>query len=79
VSSVRQGHVPDSAVILAAGMGTRLKGIGGEAPKGFLKLGGEPIIVESLRKLERAGITRVVIVTGHLRGFYDELAASWPA
>jgi 2-aminoethylphosphonate-pyruvate transaminase len=64
-----------TAVILAAGMGTRLKDRGRELPKGFLQLGEQPIIEESLARLARAGIERTVIVTGHLKQFYEELAA----
>jgi len=63
-----------TAVILAAGMGTRLKELGREAPKGFLKLGRKPIIEESLDKLKAAGIGSVVLVTGHLSEMYDALA-----
>jgi len=65
-----------TAVILAAGRGTRLKELGKEIPKGFLQLGEKPIIVESLEKLSAAGIERVVIVTGHCAEKYEELARS---
>jgi choline kinase len=70
----RPGPV-DTAVILAAGRGTRLGTLGAEMPKGFLKLGSRPIIEESLDKLVAVGIRSVVIVTGHLAHFYEELAA----
>ncbi|MBF0382871.1 MAG: phosphocholine cytidylyltransferase family protein [Magnetococcales bacterium] len=65
----------EQAIILAAGMGTRLKAFGKHTPKGFLRLGERPIIEESLEKLWRVGIERVVVVTGHLNEFYDNLAA----
>jgi choline kinase len=65
-----------TAVILAAGRGTRLKELGKEIPKGFLQLGEKPIIVESLEKLSAVGIERVVIVTGHCAEKYEELARS---
>ena len=68
-----------TAVILAAGMGTRLSGItGGHIPKGLLPVGGRTLVERSLDKLERHGIRRTVIVTGHLGGFYDELASRRP-
>ena len=63
-----------SAVILAAGRGTRLEARGTETPKGFLCFGELPIVEESLLKLAAAGIERVVIATGHLREHYQELA-----
>ena len=66
-----------SAVILAAGLGTRLRGELEDRPKGFLKLGERPIIVESLERLIEAGIEDVVIVTGHCAAHYETLAADY--
>ena len=63
-----------TAVILAAGMGTRLGAEGRSQPKGFLRLGTKPIIEESLERLRRAGVERVLIVTGHCRESYEDLA-----
>src|SRR2546423_131068 len=62
-----------TAVIMAAGMGTRLKELGQAMPKGFLKLGDRPIIEESLDNLQRCGIQRTIIITGHLSGYYQRL------
>jgi len=63
-----------SAVILAAGRGTRLAGHVDGHPKGFLKLGSRPIIEESIDRLAMAGIRDVLIVTGHCAGHYEDLA-----
>jgi 2-aminoethylphosphonate-pyruvate transaminase len=65
-----------TAVILAAGRGTRLAGELKDRPKGFLTLGTEPIVAESVTRLVAAGIDDIVIVTGHLREWYDEFAAA---
>ncbi len=62
-----------TAVILAAGMGTRLNELGRRVPKGFLRLGARPIIEESIECLCKAGIERIFIGTGHLQEFYDGL------
>ena len=64
----------DTAVILAAGRGTRLAGHVQDYPKGFLRLGEQAIIEESIDRLVAAGISDVVIVTGHCAGHYNELA-----
>ena len=64
----------ETAVILAAGMGTRLRGELTDRPKGFLCLGERPIIEESIDRLAGAGVRDVLIVTGHCAHFYDELA-----
>ncbi len=63
----------NTAVILAAGMGTRLRSAHKDMPKGFLELGGRPIIEQSIARLERAGINDIVIVTGYLAEHYQQL------
>ena len=65
-----------TAVILAAGLGSRLAGCYGEKPKGFVPVGGTPLIERSVKILAKAGITSIIIGTGHLHEFYDELAAA---
>ena len=68
----------ETALILAAGLGSRLGQRGRAAPKGFLQLGERPIVEESVALLAAAGIRRVVIVTGHLSEFYAELRQRAP-
>ena len=63
-----------TGVILAAGQGTRLRGIVEDYPKGFLKLGEQPIIAESIERLIAADIDDIVIVTGYQAGHYESLA-----
>jgi choline kinase len=67
-----------TAVILAAGMGVRLKGIAGDVPKGFIQFHGQSLIERSLSSLHAHGIETVIIVTGHLHTFYDELKHDGP-
>jgi choline kinase len=66
--------VSDTAVILAAGRGVRLKELGTQIPKGFIRLGSRPIVEESIDRLRGAGVGRIVVVTGHLAHFYRGLA-----
>lgn len=63
-----------SAVILAAGQGKRLRDEVRDRPKGFLRLGAQPIIEESVHRLAAAGIHDVLIVTGFAASYYDEFA-----
>jgi len=65
------------AVILAAGLGSRLKGRTEFMPKGFLELGGMPIVEHSVRKLIAAGVEHIIIGTGHCARYYEELAAKY--
>jgi len=65
---------PRAAIILAAGMGTRLRSVFSDRPKGFVEIGGETLIDRSLRLLAERGIERTVIVAGHLGEHYHDLA-----
>ena len=61
------------AVILAAGMGSRLSNHNDQKPKGFLQLGKKSIIEESIDKLIKNGIEKIWIVTGYQSGQFEEL------
>ncbi len=62
-----------TAIILAAGMGMRLKERGKLTPKGCMRLGEKSIVEESVIRLLAVGIERIVIVTGHLAEQYEPL------
>ena len=66
------------AVILAAGMGKRLRPITETLPKAFLPIDGKPLLWYSLNNLMRSGITDVLIVTGFLHDrFHEEIGDSF--
>jgi choline kinase len=67
-----------TAVILAAGMGVRLKDRGKLTPKGLLCLGETSIVEESVLRLLSVGIERIVIITGHLAEQYELLRDQYP-
>ena len=55
------------AIILAGGLGTRLKKIiGNDIPKAMALIGGEPFLAHQLRMLKFQNINKVVISVGHL-------------
>ena len=66
-----------TAVILAAGLGSRLGNMTKAMPKGFLRLGKKPIIEESIEKLLGAGIKKIVLVTGYQARHYENLASNY--
>ena len=61
-----------TAVILAAGMGIRLRDVTGLLPKGLLEIGGKSLISRSLENLKNEGIDRAVIVTGFQESLYHD-------
>lgn len=63
-----------TAVILVAGMGTRLRGVtNDEIPKPFLAIKGKTLIERSIEKLQECGIEKIILVTGHLNYFFEPL------
>ncbi|WP_409821609.1 NTP transferase domain-containing protein [Vogesella sp.] len=70
--------LPRLAVILAAGRGERFGDQGKLHPKGFIDLGDGPIVKISIDKLIAAGISKVIVVSGHLAPFYQSLAKQYP-
>jgi choline kinase len=56
------------AVILAAGMGTRLADVSGGLPKCMVPVGGRPMIDRMIDRLAEAGLDDVVVVTGFEAG-----------
>ncbi len=54
------------AMILAAGLGTRLRPLTLHTPKPLLKVGGKPLIVWHIEQLKRLGIVDIVINTAWL-------------
>ena len=59
------GKTCDTAVILAAGSGTRVRSLSGEHPKCLMELGGRRIIDWILDSLAAGGIRSVVVITGY--------------
>ena len=67
-----------TAVILAAGLGSRLKNRTKLQPKGFLELDNISLIKRSVDNLLLCGIEKIYIGTGYLSEVYDEFALKYP-
>lgn len=62
-----------NAIILAAGMGTRLRPLTDETPKSLVEVNGEPIAERQIRSLREIGVEDISIVTGYLHEKFDYL------
>jgi 2-aminoethylphosphonate-pyruvate transaminase len=56
------------AIILAAGMATRLRPASDLLPKGLFRIGGTPLLERSIELIAAAGVPDVLVVTGHHAG-----------
>ena len=64
----------DTAVIMAAGLGSRIAGLSPAVSKGFIPIEGKTLVARSIAALAGHGIRRIVIGTGYLAGEYEALA-----
>lgn len=62
------------AIIMAAGMGSRLGSLAAGKPKSFAEINGKKLIDYNLRLLEKNGIDDIIIVTGWKCEQFEELA-----
>ena len=67
-----------TAVIMAAGMGTRFGDMTETIPKGFIKVGGQSMVERSIHTLINCGIERIIIGTGYHREAYEAMARQYP-
>ena len=66
-------------MVLAAGLGTRMRAVSETTPKPLVPLAGKPLIAYALESLERAGVTEVVVNTHHLAAQIESFLACYAA
>jgi N-acetyl-alpha-D-muramate 1-phosphate uridylyltransferase len=59
-------QVPNSAIVLAAGLGTRMRPYNGAIPKPLVAVGGKALIDYALDRLAESGVERAVVNVHHL-------------
>ncbi|MCB1650998.1 MAG: nucleotidyltransferase family protein [Alphaproteobacteria bacterium] len=67
---------PETAFILAAGLGTRMRPLTDAAPKPMLRVGGQTMIDRALDELATAGVKRCGVNTHYLAGSLEEHLAA---
>ncbi len=66
MTSQTPANIPNKAMVLAAGLGTRLKPVTDTLPKPLVNLDGKPLIDHAIDRLEAVGVTEIVVNTHHL-------------
>lgn len=67
-----------TAVIMAAGMGTRFGHYTDMIPKGFIPYKGKPMVILSIETLIDCGIEKIIIGTGYHKEHYEALTEQYP-
>lgn len=67
-----------TAMIFAAGLGTRLKPLTNTMPKALVPVAGKPLLQHTLQKLQGAGITDVVINVHHFADMIEQWCQQHP-
>lgn len=65
------------AIILAAGMGTRLRPLTDNKPKGLVEVDGLPMVERQIINLREVGIEEIIVVTGYLSGQFNYLSEKY--
>ena len=66
------GPGPATAMVLAAGLGTRMRPITNDQPKALVEVGGRTLIDHLIDRLEAQGVQRIVV---NVHAFADQLQA----
>ncbi len=61
------------AILLAAGMGTRLRPLTLETPKSLIKVNDTPLLERQIEFLKEKGIDEIIVVTGYLSEKFEYL------
>lgn len=67
-----------TAVIMAAGLGSRFGKMTETMPKGFIEVGGQSMVIRSIETLISCGIKRIIIGTGYKKEAYEALKERYP-
>lgn len=67
-----------TALIMAAGLGSRFGSMTESVPKGFIECGGKPMVIRSIETLISCGIERIIIGTGYRKEAYEALHDRYP-
>lgn len=68
----------ESAILMAAGLGTRMRPLTDNTPKPLIKAAEKPLIETVIDGLWQHGVREIYVVTGYLAEQFDYLAEKYP-
>jgi N-acetyl-alpha-D-muramate 1-phosphate uridylyltransferase len=76
MAAINHSAMPKSAIVLAAGLGTRMRPYNGNIPKPLVTVGGKSLIDYALDRLADAGVARAVVNVHYLAEALERHLAS---
>lgn len=67
----------ENVILMASGMGTRMRPITNTMPKPLVEVGGRPLIETIIDGFEKRGVENIFIVVGYLGGRFDYLCEKY--
>ena len=65
------------AILMAAGMGTRLRPLTEKIPKSLIEVNGMPLLERQIINLKEIGVEEIVVVTGYLHEKFDDIVKKY--
>lgn len=65
------------AILMAAGMGTRLRPLTENTPKSLIEVNGMPLLERQIINLRERGIDEIIVLTGYLHEKFDDIVKKY--
>lgn len=65
------------AILMAAGMGTRLRPLTENTPKSLIEVNGMPLLERQILNLREIGVKEIIVLTGYLHEKFDDIVKKY--